>query len=57
MANTFAARMQAAAQAQIAADKADANGDTDAARNARLEAFRATAAASREAEVDRARNR
>lgn len=51
--NTFAAKMQAALNAQIAADKADQNGDHQAARTARLDAHSITSAAAREAEGDR----
>ena len=52
--NTFAASMRAALAAQLAADKADAAGDHQAARSARLEAHRITSAAAREAEADTA---
>lgn len=50
--NTFAAKMQAALNAQIAADKADQSGDHQAGRALRLDAHHITSAAAAEAEVD-----
>lgn len=49
--NTFAAKMQAALNAQIAADKAHAQGDTQEVRCQMLQAHEATSAAAAEAEA------
>jgi hypothetical protein len=50
--NTFAAKMQAALDAHIAADKAEKSGDQQKARGFRLESHRITSAAAKEAEAD-----
>lgn len=50
--NTFAAKMQAAVTAKIAADTADRQGDTETARALRIQAHKITSAAAAEAERD-----
>ncbi len=50
--NTFAAKMQAALNATLAADRADQQDDAQTARALRLQAHRITSSAAREAERD-----
>lgn len=50
--NTFAIKMQAALDAQIAADIADRRGDSEVGRTLRLQAHGLTSAAAAEAEAE-----